>query len=181
MSQNIRLKRSSVPGRVPTINQLDLGELALNTYDGKLYLKQDISGVQSVITVGESASFATSASYALTASFFSGSIPSATSASYALTASYANNSTSASYSLTASYWSGSISNAESASYALTASFASNVSSNISSSLSGSIGYLPVFVGSNTLNNSIVYQGQNGIGINTDSFNSAHEALRVFQP
>ena len=181
MSQNIRLKRSSVPGRVPTINQLDLGELALNTYDGKLYLKQDISGVQSVITVGESASFATSASYALTASFFSGSIPSATSASYALTASYANNSTSASYALTASFFSGSIPNAVSASYALTASFASNVSSNISSSLSGSIGYLPVFVGPNTLNNSIVYQGQNGIGINTDSFNSAHEALRVYQP
>ena len=39
MSQNIRLKRSAVPGRVPTTDQLELGEIALNTYDGKLYLK----------------------------------------------------------------------------------------------------------------------------------------------
>ena len=77
MSQNIRLKRSSVPGRVPTTTQLDLGELALNTNDGKLYLKQDVSGVQSVIAVGESSSFAISSSYALSSSF-------ATTASYAL-------------------------------------------------------------------------------------------------
>jgi hypothetical protein len=162
MSQNIRLKRSSVPGRVPTTTQLDLGELALNTYDGKLYLKQDINGAQSVIAVGASSSFAISASYALTASYFSGSIPSAQSASYALTASYSDNSISASFALTASY-------------------ADNVGSGISSSLSGSVGYLPVFIGPNALNNSIAYQGLSGIGINTDSFNAAHEALRVYQP
>jgi hypothetical protein len=174
MSQNIRLKRSSVPGRVPTVSQLDLGELALNTNDGKLYLKQDVGGIQSVITVGESSSFAisssyalnsTTASFALTASFFSGSIPNAISASYALTA---------------SFFSGSIPNAVSASYALTASYANNVGSEISSSLSGSIGYLPVFVGPNTLNNSIVYQDGIGVAINTTSFNGAHEALRVVQ-
>ena len=162
MSQNIRLKRSSVPGRVPTTTQLDLGELALNTYDGKLYLKQDINGAQSVIAVGASSSFAISASYALTASYFSGSIPNAQSASYALTASYSDNSISASFALTASY-------------------ADNVGSGISSSLSGSVGYLPVFIGPNALNNSIAYQGLKGIGINTDSFNAAHEALRVYQP
>jgi hypothetical protein len=174
MSQNIRLKRSSVPGRVPTVSQLDLGELALNTNDGKLYLKQDVNGAQSVIAVGESSSFAisssyalnsTSASFALTASYFSGSIPNAISASYALTA---------------SFFSGSIPNATSASYALTASYANNVGSEISSSLSGSIGYLPVFVGPNTLNNSIVYQDGIGVAINTTSFNGAHEALRVVQ-
>jgi hypothetical protein len=174
MSQNIRLKRSSVPGRVPTVSQLDLGELALNTNDGKLYLKQDVGGIQSVIAVGESSSFAisssyalnsTTASFALTASFFSGSIPNAISASYALTA---------------SFFSGSIPNATSASYALTASYANNVGSEISSSLSGSIGYLPVFVGPNTLNNSIVYQDGIGVAINTTSFNGAHEALRVVQ-
>jgi hypothetical protein len=31
---------------------LDLGELALNTYDGKIYLKKDVNGTQSVVEVG---------------------------------------------------------------------------------------------------------------------------------
>jgi hypothetical protein len=31
---------------------LDLGELALNTYDGKVYLKKEVSGVQSIVEVG---------------------------------------------------------------------------------------------------------------------------------
>ena len=37
----INLKRSSVSGKVPTTTQLELGELAVNTYDGKLYLKKN--------------------------------------------------------------------------------------------------------------------------------------------
>ena len=37
----IRIRRSSTPNKVPTITQLELGELAINTYDGKLYLEQD--------------------------------------------------------------------------------------------------------------------------------------------
>ena len=37
MTNTILLKRSSVQGKVPTTLQLSLGELALNTYDGKLY------------------------------------------------------------------------------------------------------------------------------------------------
>jgi len=60
-----------------------------------------------------------SASYALTASFFSGSISNAISASYALTSLFSQNAQ------TASFFSGSISNAISASYALTASYAMN--------------------------------------------------------
>lgn len=164
MSQNIRLKRSSIPGRIPTTTQLDLGELALNTYDGKLYLKQNVAGAESVIAVGETASLAITASYALTAT----------------SASYSNTATSASYALTASYFSGSIPSAISASYALTASYASNASTEISSSLSGSVGYLPVFIGPNSLGNSRAYQDNFGIAINTTSFNAAHEALRVVQ-
>ena len=176
MSQNIRLRRSSVPGRIPTVDQLQLGEVALNTYDGKLFLKQNVDGTETIIAVGETSSLAISASYALTASYSNNS----TSASYALTASYFSGSipnvASASYALTASY----AENSTSASYALTASFANNVRSEISSSLSGSIGYLPVFVGTNTLNNSLVYQDGIGVAINTTSFNGAHEALRVVQ-
>jgi hypothetical protein len=38
MAQKILLKRSGVQGKVPTTSSLDLGELALNTYDGKAFL-----------------------------------------------------------------------------------------------------------------------------------------------
>lgn len=51
MAQTIRLKRSAVQGKVPTVSDLNLGELAINTYDGKLYLKKD-SGTASVVEVG---------------------------------------------------------------------------------------------------------------------------------
>jgi len=40
MSTTIKLKRSAVPGRIPTVSQLELGEVAINTNDGKLYFKK---------------------------------------------------------------------------------------------------------------------------------------------
>lgn len=40
MSTTIKLRRSAIPGRVPTTSQLDLGEMAINTYDGKIFLKR---------------------------------------------------------------------------------------------------------------------------------------------
>lgn len=40
MSTTIKLRRSAVPGKVPTIEQLALGEIALNTHDGKLFVKR---------------------------------------------------------------------------------------------------------------------------------------------
>jgi hypothetical protein len=52
MSQNIQLKRSSIPGKVPTTEQLNLGELAINTNDGKLYFKKN-DGTESVVTILE--------------------------------------------------------------------------------------------------------------------------------
>ena len=66
MAVKIELKRSAVPGKIPTVGQLDLGELAINTYDGTVYLKQD-NGVQSIIqlaTTAGSGSVIASASYA---------------------------------------------------------------------------------------------------------------------
>mgnify|MGYP003336247893 CR=1 FL=1 len=41
----IQIKRSAVAGKIPTASNLQLGELAVNTYDGKVYLKQDQGGV----------------------------------------------------------------------------------------------------------------------------------------
>lgn len=101
MAVKIELKRSSVPGKIPTTASLDLGELAINTYDGAVYLKQEVNTTQSIISLISTAytgslpgtaSQAISASYALTASYalsVSGTIDNAISASYALTASYA--------------------------------------------------------------------------------------------
>ena len=48
----IKLKTSSTSGSVPSSSDLVLGELAVNSYDGKLFLKQD-NGTVSVIEVGK--------------------------------------------------------------------------------------------------------------------------------
>jgi len=52
----MKLKRSAVPGNVPNNIQLELGELALNTYDGKLYTKKSVSGTETVIEIGSGGS-----------------------------------------------------------------------------------------------------------------------------
>jgi len=49
MSTLIKLKRSAVAGRIPTTSNLELGELAINTADGKLYIKQETGGVESIV------------------------------------------------------------------------------------------------------------------------------------
>lgn len=51
MANTVKLKRSAVAGKVPTTTDLELGELALNTYDGKLYTKKD-NGTASVVEIG---------------------------------------------------------------------------------------------------------------------------------
>ncbi len=45
MATPIRIKRSAVAGNKPTEEQLQLGELAVNFYDGKIFLKQDTGGI----------------------------------------------------------------------------------------------------------------------------------------
>lgn len=52
MATLMKLKRSAVGGNVPTNSQLELGELALNTYDGKLYTKKSVGGTESIIEIG---------------------------------------------------------------------------------------------------------------------------------
>lgn len=51
MANTVKLKRSAVAGKVPTTSDLELGELAVNTYDGKLYTKKD-NGTASVVEIG---------------------------------------------------------------------------------------------------------------------------------
>lgn len=49
MANKFKLKRSAVPGKVPSTTDLELGELALNTYDGKLFAKKSVEGVDSIV------------------------------------------------------------------------------------------------------------------------------------
>lgn len=51
MANTIILKRSATPGKVPTTGQLALGEIAINTYDGLIYIKKD-DGTQSIAQIG---------------------------------------------------------------------------------------------------------------------------------
>ena len=44
MPNTIRLKRSSLAGKAPAAADLALGEIAVNTTDGKLYLKKSDGG-----------------------------------------------------------------------------------------------------------------------------------------
>ena len=54
MSQ-ILIKRSAVASKVPLVGDLALGELAINTTDGKLYLKKSVSGTESMVLVNDPA------------------------------------------------------------------------------------------------------------------------------
>ena len=51
MAQTIKLKRSATQGGSPTVSQLSLGEVAINTYDGKMYIKKD-NGSESIVEIG---------------------------------------------------------------------------------------------------------------------------------
>ncbi len=52
MANTIVLKRSATPGKVPTTSQLALGEIAINTNDGLIYIKKDDGVTASVVQIG---------------------------------------------------------------------------------------------------------------------------------
>lgn len=70
-NQFLKLRRSSVPGKVPTTSSLEFGEIALNTYDGLAFIKKSGSFGEEVVTLGTgvSASYATTSSFAFTAAY----------------------------------------------------------------------------------------------------------------
>ena len=51
MANTLKMKRSAVAGKVPTTSDLQLGEIAINTYDGKAYIKKD-DGTASIVQLG---------------------------------------------------------------------------------------------------------------------------------
>lgn len=58
MSSNttVQLKRTNVPGKIPTVEQLVGGEVAINTHDGKMFFRKDANGTLSIVEVGVGAS-----------------------------------------------------------------------------------------------------------------------------
>ena len=54
MANVILLKRNSTQNNEPTTGQLQLGELAINTYDGKIFLKKN-DGSDSIVVIGADA------------------------------------------------------------------------------------------------------------------------------
>ena len=56
MTQTVQLKRSATAGAIPSTSDLELGELALNTYDGKAYIKKSVGGTESIVEVGADSS-----------------------------------------------------------------------------------------------------------------------------
>ena len=101
MAQIVKLRRSSVAGQKPTNANLQLGELAINTTDGKVFLAKSGSGgpsVEEIVTTNTVNTVSLNLIGSVTASEFSGAfvgdgtdlynIPTA---SYSYTASYVLN------------------------------------------------------------------------------------------
>jgi hypothetical protein len=84
-NQFLKLRRSAVPGRIPSTSSLDFGEIALNTYDGLAFIKKSGSAGEEIVIIGSTSnSFTGSFSGSFTGSLFG-------------TASWAINAISASY------------------------------------------------------------------------------------
>ena len=51
LSNPILIKRTATPGKIPVVADLQLSELAINTYDGKLYTRKN-NGADAIIQIG---------------------------------------------------------------------------------------------------------------------------------
>ena len=74
MAQIVKLKRSSVAKKVPTASDLELGELAMNTVDGKVYFEKNDGSpsVQTILTTDSQTTGSVDLTGAVTASYFQG-------------------------------------------------------------------------------------------------------------
>ena len=64
MAQTILIKRSNTSGAAPTTSQLSVGELALNTRDGKIYMRKYVDGTtgnDTITLIGDTSTLAGSA------------------------------------------------------------------------------------------------------------------------
>jgi len=159
MAVKIELKRSAVPGKIPTTSSLELGELALNTYDGRAFLKQQQGSVQTIVELattagsGSNVDTASFATYAATSSLpllgiITASVVASTvtftkgdQTTFDIVISQSGSVQTASYALFAES-AGTASIATTSSFALTASFALNVpTQSVSSSYAATASYV----------------------------------------
>lgn len=54
MANTVLHKRSATASASPSVSDISLGEIAVNTYDGKLFVKKSVSGTESIIEIGAS-------------------------------------------------------------------------------------------------------------------------------
>tara|TARA_R110000772_G_scaffold2097_1_gene7295 strand:+ start:609 stop:9818 length:9210 start_codon:yes stop_codon:yes gene_type:complete len=50
--KKILLPRSDIPNRAPTVNEIDFGEIAVNTHDGKAFIKRQANGEVTIQSIG---------------------------------------------------------------------------------------------------------------------------------
>ena len=62
-NQFLKLRRSAVPGRIPSTGSLDFGEIALNTYDGLAFLKKSGSNGEEIVAIGANTTSITGSQY----------------------------------------------------------------------------------------------------------------------
>jgi hypothetical protein len=75
MSQQVvKLKRTAVEGKVPTTSNIELGELAINTFDGRIFFEKDngTPSIQQVVTTDSQTTGSLNILGDVTASFFVG-------------------------------------------------------------------------------------------------------------
>ena len=66
MAQTVKLKRSNTADNIPTTAQLASGELAMNTRDGKLYMRKYIDGTDGNDTIIDPVGAASASSHSHT-------------------------------------------------------------------------------------------------------------------
>ena len=73
MAQVVKLKRTSVQGRIPYIANLELGELAINTHDGRIFFQKDDGtlSIQEILTTNSNNSGSFNLTGAISASSLS--------------------------------------------------------------------------------------------------------------
>jgi hypothetical protein len=181
----LKLKRSAVTGRYPTTASLDLGELAINTYDGKVFLKKD-NGVQTIVQLADVSGSILSASYASTSSYSDSFRVAGTLTAQTLIVQTV--SSSIIYSSGSNTFGNNLSNNQIFTGSVSVTGSLNVrGGGITGSLDnlrGTATHIPYFSSSQVLADSAMLQSTNNfsIAINQDAVTSgAPEALYVWQP
>lgn len=74
MAQVVKLKRTAVEGKVPSTSNLELGELAINTYDGRIFFEKDngVLSIEQIVTTNSTTTGSINIIGSVTASYFTG-------------------------------------------------------------------------------------------------------------